>query len=169
MSTNQHERLAVETPEERETRLQRMSTNQHERLAVETPEEREARLHRMSTNQHERLAVVTPKEREMRLDQYSTSYSEQQSVQPQLPLLQQCSIQAKMHKFHVNMATLDTPTCFTCSERFSVLHFHSMSNEWLRCSCDKHIPKLYSSASNMNPGPIPPQLQFSNTACTANS
>ena len=40
MSTNQHERLTVETPEERERRLQRMSINQHERLAVETPEER---------------------------------------------------------------------------------------------------------------------------------
>ena len=30
-------RLAVETPEEREARLQWMSTNQRERLAVEAP------------------------------------------------------------------------------------------------------------------------------------
>ena len=37
MSTNQQERLAVETFEERE-RLQQISTNQQERLAVETPE-----------------------------------------------------------------------------------------------------------------------------------
>ena len=36
MSTNQHERLAVETPEERETRLQQM----RDRRAAETPEER---------------------------------------------------------------------------------------------------------------------------------
>ena len=35
MSTNQCERTAAETPEEREARLQRMSTNQHKRLAVE--------------------------------------------------------------------------------------------------------------------------------------
>ena len=35
MRTNQHKRLAVETPEERERRSQRMSTNQHERLTVE--------------------------------------------------------------------------------------------------------------------------------------
>ena len=33
------ERMAAETPEERERRLQQMSTNQHERLTVETPEE----------------------------------------------------------------------------------------------------------------------------------
>ena len=37
-----------------------------------------------------------------------------------------------MRKFHVNMATLDTPTCSTCSERFPGLHFHSTSNECLR-------------------------------------
>ena len=34
-------------PLRRERRLQRMSTNQHKRLAVETPEERERRLQRM--------------------------------------------------------------------------------------------------------------------------
>ena len=99
----------------------------------------------------------------MRLEHYSTRYREQQSVQPQLPLFQQCSIQAKMRKFHVNLATLDTLTCPTCSERFPGLHFHSKSDECLCCSRDKHIPKLYSSANNMNPGPIPPQLHVSNT------
>ena len=35
-------------------------------------------------------------------------------------------------KFHANMATLETPTCFTCSERFPDLHFHSKSKE---CVC----------------------------------
>ena len=59
MSTNQHERLAVETPEERETRLQQLSTNQRERLAVEAPEEREMRLQRM----RDRLAVEIRGER----------------------------------------------------------------------------------------------------------
>ena len=34
-----HERMAAETPEERERRLQQISANQHERLTVETPEE----------------------------------------------------------------------------------------------------------------------------------
>ena len=49
-STRERERMAAETPEERERRLQWMSTNQHERLAAETPEEREGRLQWMSTN-----------------------------------------------------------------------------------------------------------------------
>ena len=146
------DRLAAETPEERETRLQRMSTNQRERLAVETAEERETRLQQM----RDRRAAETPEERELRLEDYSTRYMEQQCVQPQLPLFQQHSIHAKMRKFHANMATLDTPTCSTCYERFPGLHFHSKSNECLRCSLDNHIPKLYSSVNNMNPGPIPP-------------
>ena len=99
----------------------------------------------------------------MRLEHYSTGYREQQSVQPQLPLFQQRSIQAKMRKFHPNMATLDTLTCPTCSDRYPGLHFHSKSNEYLCCSHDKHIPMVYSFANNMNPGPNPPQLQVSNT------
>ena len=57
------DRVAAETPEERETRLQQMSTSQCERLAVETPEPRETRLQRMNTNQHEQFAVETPEER----------------------------------------------------------------------------------------------------------
>ena len=147
-------RRATPTAGERQATSQQKSTRERERMAAETTEV-------MSTNQRERLAVETPEERELRLECCSTWYMEQQSVQPELPLFQQCSIQAKMRKFHANMATLDTPTCSTCSERFPSLHFHSKSNECLRCSRDKHIPKLYSSA-NMNPGPIPPQLQVSN-------
>ena len=158
-------RRAAQTASERQATSRQKSTRERERMAAETPEEREARLQRLSTKQHEKLAVEPPDEREARLEHYSTRYREQQPVQPQLPLLQQCSIQAKMRKFHVNMATLDTPMCSTCSERFPGLHFHSTSNECLRCSCDKHIPKLYSSANNMNPGPIPPQLQVSSTVC----
>ena len=34
----------------------------------------------------------------------------------------------------------------------------STESERLRCTRDKHSPKLYSSASNMNPGVVPPQL-----------
>ena len=39
------DRLAAETPEEREARLQQM----RDRLAIESPEEREARLQEIST------------------------------------------------------------------------------------------------------------------------
>ena len=132
-----------------------------ESLAAKTPEERETRLQQMSTYQRERLAVETPEERETRLQRYRARYREQ-SAQPQLPLFQQSSVRAKMGKFHASMATLDTPVCTTCSERFPGLQLYSNSAECLHCSRDKHIPKVYSSA-NMNPGPIPPQMQVSST------
>ena len=34
----------------------------------------------------------------------------------------------------------------------------STQSEYLRCTRDKHSPKLYSSANNMNPGVVQPQL-----------
>ena len=47
---------------------------------------------------------------------------------------------AKMQKFHANIATLDTPTCSTCSERIPG-SFHLKPNGYLRCSSNKHAPK----------------------------
>ena len=38
-----------------------------DRIAAETPKEREARIHRMSTLQHQRLAAETISEREVRV------------------------------------------------------------------------------------------------------
>ena len=152
------DRLAAETPDEREARLQYM----RDRLAAETPEEREARLQHMSTYQHERLAAETAEEREVRLQCDRQRHRDQQLVQSQLPLFEQHSIRAKMHKFHAHFATLDLSTCTTCLESFPGLQLHLGSAECLRCSRDKHIPKLYSSANNMDPGPIPSELQVGN-------
>ena len=81
-----------------------------DRLAAETTEEKETRLQQMSTYQRERLAVETTKERELRLECYRTRYMEQQSVQPQLSLFQHRSIQANMPKIsckHGNIGYTD--------------------------------------------------------------
>ena len=70
MSANQRHRLATKTEEERAARLQRM----RDRLASETEEERAARLQQMSANQHHRLAAETGSEREANVDmQYCLS------------------------------------------------------------------------------------------------
>ena len=63
-----------------------------DRLAAETPEEREARLQHMSTYQHERLAAETAKEREVRLQCDRQRHRDQQLVQSQLLLFEQHSI-----------------------------------------------------------------------------
>ena len=129
-----------------------------DRLAAETPEEREARLQHMSTYQHERLAAETAEEREVRLQCDRQRHRDQQLVQSQLPLFEQHSIQAKMHKFHAHFAKLDLSTCTTCLESFP----WGLLSACLCCSRDKRIPKLYSSANNMDPGPIPSELQVGN-------
>ena len=63
-----------------------------------------------------------------------------------------------MTKFHKEIATLSSQTCTTCMEMFPGLKVNSRS-ECVRCSRDKHMPKLFSMANNMNPGPVPSELQ----------
>ena len=124
MSANQCHRLASETEEERAARLQQMSANQCHRLASETEEERADRLQQMSANQHHRLAAETGSEREARLQRNREGQRGQQS---QLPLFEQPSVQAKMRKFHAEIAALEMQKCTTCSERFPGLQLRSHS------------------------------------------
>ena len=143
-----------------------MSVNRHERLASETAEERTVRLQQMSANQHERLASETAEEREVWLRYYSDRHRELQVIQSQLPFrFNQRSVRTKMLRFHAHMASLDSPQCSTFSERFPGLRLCSQSTECLRCSRDKHSPKVYSAFNNMDPGPIPPQLQVGSFVC----
>ncbi len=162
MNELQQERLAAETTEERVARLQRMSELQQERLAAETTEERVARLQRMSERQRERLAAETTDERAARLQHDQESH---RGAQSDLPLFEQPAVRARMCKFHAHLAALESPRCTTCSEAFPGLQLRSQSTECLRCSRDKHTPKLYSIANNMDPGLVPPQLQVRQTSC----
>ena len=54
MSARQHNRLASESADNREARLQQMHDRQCDRLASESAEEREARLQRMRALLHVR-------------------------------------------------------------------------------------------------------------------
>uniref|UniRef100_A0A1X7VMZ5 Uncharacterized protein n=1 Tax=Amphimedon queenslandica TaxID=400682 RepID=A0A1X7VMZ5_AMPQE len=67
-----------------------------------------------------------------------------------------------MLKFHECLSSLTSAKCDTCLERFPTLSVTSQPNginECSRCAHDKSIPKRYSSANNMDPGPVPLQLQ----------
>lgn len=150
------DRLASETEEERAARLQRMSANQRHRLTFETEEERADRLQQMSANQCHRLATESEEERAARLQR---NRKRQRGQQPQLPLFEQPSVQAKMRKFHAEIAVLEMQKCTTCLEGSPGLQRCSHSAECVRCNRDKHVPKLYSSMNNMDPGPVPQQLQ----------
>ena len=134
-----------------------MSAVQQQRLAAESLEKRTSRLQQMSAVQQQRLAAETHEARAVRLDIYTrTEYSASQEAH--LPLLEQKCVKDKMAKFHKDIAALSSPTCITCMESFPGLKVNSRS-ECARCSRDKHTPKLYSMANNMNPGPVPSELQ----------
>ena len=80
-----------------------------------------------------------------------------------LDLLQQHPVQQKMLKFHQELVSIQTPTCSTCMESFPGMKMSSPSSECQRCCRDKVVPKLYSSANNMDPGPVPSELEVRNT------
>ena len=80
-------------------------------------------------------------------------------------LFTQPSVQEKMRRFHSHIASLTCPKCSTCLESFPGLQLPPPFNECARCIRDKHIPKMYSSANNMDPGYLPTQLQVSSIVC----
>ena len=68
-----------------------------------------------------------------------------------------------MNTFHSELASLSVSKCITCLEKFpglsvAVVSPDTDSTECVRCIRDKHIPKVYSRANNMNPGLVPPEL-----------
>ena len=79
-------------------------------------------------------------------------------------------IHLKLKEFHSKLSTLKVSTCVTCLEGFPGLIVRSASassaeSECLRCARDKHIPKLYFSANNMNPGTVLPELMVHFYTC----
>ena len=94
-----------------------MSSCQHERLASESAEARETRLQRVRSRQCERLASETSRERDARL----CSVSEGRERQSQHSLFEQQAVRAKMQTFHARLATLDALRCSTCAESFPEL------------------------------------------------
>ena len=60
-SARQTDRLASETPEQRQIRLQSMSASNAVRLASETPEQRQIRLQSMSARNAVRVALIQRK------------------------------------------------------------------------------------------------------------
>ena len=64
LKSAKEQRIAAESVEEREGRLQLVRTNRDRRIASESSSQREVRLQRDSTNQQLRIACETPQETE---------------------------------------------------------------------------------------------------------
>ena len=148
---------ASETPEGRQARLDQDRAHHQQMRASETPEGRQARVDQDRAHHQQMRASETPEGRQARL---STDLIQHHAQHENNPL----AVRSKMAKFHSALASLQFQSCSTCAERFPNLNVVSLSGgvtECRRCNQDKRIPKLYSSANNMNPGPLPSQLQVS--------
>ena len=159
LSANQRLRMSAETHDKREARLEHLSANQRLRLAAETNSDRAARLEHQSANHHLRLAVKTDNEREARMECVAALMQQRRDLDERLPLHEQHHIQAAMHSFHAEMSSIEITTCSTCMETFPGMKINSRTSECLRCTRDRHEPKLYSSSNNMHPGAVPTVLQ----------
>ena len=126
-------------------------------MASET--EREAHHQRIRLNR----ATETPDHIEARRQQDAEYHRRQREINPAVPLFHQPGVCSKMKTFHMRLAALEVCKCITCLERFpglTVRVISSISNdaECLRCRQYKRTPELYSSANNMNLGPVPSEL-----------
>ena len=151
----QEQRIAAESTDEREARLQRVRSAQEQRIAAESTEERKVRLQHLRDAWQRRVTSETPEQTEGRRDRDREYHAQLEAVEPSQ--LHNPHIHLKMKEFHSKLSTLKVSTCVTCLEGFPGLIVRSASvssaeSECLRCARDKHIPKLYSSANNMNPG-----------------
>ena len=159
-SANLNFTLSMETEEKRTSRHQHMSDLQQQHIAAETHEERASRLQRMSVLQQQRIASETPDERAIRISVAQERLQNRTLDDEKLQKLEQRGVQAKMQSFHRDISALSSPTCITCMESFPGMKV-TFKSECARCSRDKHTPKVFSEANNMNPGQVPPELQVS--------
>ena len=105
------------------------------------------------------ICIATPEATQEYLHQCKQRYHAQRDVDSQAPLFDQPMVHSKMLNFHSKLTSLEFHQCTTCLERFPDLTMSASRTECRRCSGDKRVPKLYSAANNMNPGPVPRQLQ----------
>ena len=107
-----------------------MKSRQHERLAAESLQQREARLQCICTHR----AFETDKEKHVWLQMDRERRQQQWLRQTTTPLLDQLPVQTKMHKFHTALNSLEVSRCSTCLEAFPGLIVCSQSYECKQCS-----------------------------------
>ena len=146
LRARQQERIDSETPSERAARLQDVRARQQERIDSETPSERAARLQDLRAHRQERIDSETPEETAARRQRDREAHSHRPSPVSAQPLLHQPAVQARMRKFHSQLASLEVSTCTTCLERFPGMTTRqtAASTVYIRCHRDTHSPKAYS-------------------------
>ena len=166
MRQDAHHRQAEEDNDTRERRLELMRQDAHHRRAEEDNDTRERRLELMRQDAHHRRAEEDDDTREERLEQCQAA---REAATPwhdtdaaghfgTIPRFDQQSVLTKLSMFHSKLANCNFNLCSCCNESFPSIKL-SMCNKCQRCTRDDKQPSLYSSANNMDPGPVPLCLQ----------
>ena len=143
-----------------------------QRIAAQSPKERDARLQQVTTAREQTIATESTKERQTRLQQLISAQQQMIAAEPQeergpSSTLKDCSATGLLNNRIADESTeerearlkqLRTAKHFQVYMSVRSVSTSSTQSECLRCTRDKHSPKLYSSANNMNPGVVPPQL-----------
>ena len=152
-----------ETVESRESRLKQMREHAQSTRSEETLEARASRLEQMRDHAQNAHREEGRESRAARLQQMRTharaitgSGNGFQSINETCPVFGDNSTKKKVANFHSKLANCTYFECSTCLESFPALKAPH-SNECTRCSHDKM--KKFSCSNNMDPGPVPPELQ----------
>ena len=150
-ASQQRSRRERESTPQRAARLGGLRSRAQSARERESTPQRAARLGGLRSRARSARERESTPQREARLaGQRSRDHSRRADEQPRL------------RKFHEVISNVANGQCDTCSEQFPNLSISVQPNgvsECRRCAADKKIPKLCSSANNMDPGPVPPQLQ----------
>ena len=162
MSSCQAERLAAETMDERESRLQQM----RDRLAAKSVEGMEMRLQQMSSSQRERLAAWNAEERELRLQHDRDPQGSASAWRLFNSVLYKPRCKNSMHKWlhwtpthRIICLPLLTwnDTCLgdphpICDQRFFPSYVHVWPSHNLRsCHCNDSIMHVYCALAQARP------------------
>jgi len=111
MKISQQFRLALESTEEREARLQRMSLSQQSRLASEMMEERLTYSKLETTDMRDYMPRVLQRGDSAQRDR--DHHRQQQAIDPQISMFEQQSVRTRMTKFHSELASLHQHILFS--------------------------------------------------------
>ena len=130
----------AQSPKERDARLQQLRTAREQTIATEATEERQTRLQQLRSAGGDRGPSSTVK--------YCSATG----------LLSNRIAAESTEGREARLKQLKTAKHFQVYMSVRSVSTSSTQSECLRCTLDKHSPKLYSSANNMNPGVVPLQL-----------
>jgi len=101
----------------------------------------------------------------MHQEQGCLRYHASRQIDHSAPLFGQPAVYQKMRSFHSALVASQFHQCDMCLENFpsvSIITHAEGSGQCRKCFMDKHIPKAYSPANNMDPGALyfsPSKLQ----------